>query len=126
MPLEAATSRFESWLGSLAVAGHRRAQEEAMAAIRAGTATTLAVVATDVPLSKAGCQALAGVAHDGFARALSPVHTAFDGDAVFALSTGTGPEPSRIDLVDLQTAAADVVARAIARERLQLDLTQAA
>ncbi len=98
-----------------AVAEHRRVQEEAMAALRAGTATTLAVVATDVPLTKAGCQALAGVAHDGFARALSPVHTSFDGDAVFALSTGTGPEPSRIDLVDLQTAAADVVARAIAR-----------
>ncbi len=98
-----------------AVAEHHRLQEEAMAALRAGTATTLAVVATDVPLSKSACQALAGVAHDGFARALSPVHTSFDGDAVFALSTGTGAEPSRIDLVDLQTAAADVVARAIAR-----------
>ncbi|WP_377644355.1 P1 family peptidase [Oryzobacter terrae] len=98
-----------------AVDGHLRAQEEAVAALRAGTATTLAVVATDVPLSKAGCQSLAGVAHDGFARALSPVHTSFDGDAVFALSTGTAAEPSRIDLVDLQTAAADVVAQAIAR-----------
>ena len=43
------------------------------------------------------------------------MHTSFDGDAVFALSTGTAAEPSRIDLVDLQTAAADVVAQAIAR-----------
>lgn len=98
-----------------AVAAHREAQEAALAAMRTGTATTLAVVATDVPLDKAGCQALAGVAHDGFARALSPVHTSFDGDAVFALSTRTGPEPTRFDLVDLQTSAADTVARAIAR-----------
>jgi putative pantetheine hydrolase len=83
--------------------------------VRAGTATTLAVVATDVPLTKAGCQALAGVAHDGFARALAPVHTSFDGDAVFALSTGTGPDVDRFDLVELQSAAADCVARAIVR-----------
>ena len=60
-------------------------------ALRAGTATTLAVVATDATLTKAGCQKLAGVAHDGFARALSPVHTAYDGDTVFALATGARP-----------------------------------
>ncbi|WP_392544620.1 P1 family peptidase [Oryzobacter telluris] len=98
-----------------AVAAHRAAQAEALAALRAGTATTLAVVATDVPLTKAGCQALAGVAQDGFARALSPVHTSFDGDTVFALSTGTGVEADRFDLVELQAAAADCVSRAIAR-----------
>lgn len=98
-----------------AVEEHRVALEALRAELRTGRATTLAVVATDARLSKAGCQLLAGVAHDGFARALSPVHTVFDGDAVFALSTGTGPEPDRFDLVDLQTAAADSVARAIAR-----------
>jgi putative pantetheine hydrolase len=83
--------------------------------LRAGTATTLAVVATDATLTKAGCQKLAGVAHDGFARALSPVHTAYDGDTVFALATGGRPGVSGIDEVELQTAAADCVSLAIVR-----------
>ncbi len=83
--------------------------------LRAGIATTLAVVATDVTLTKAGCQKLAGVAHDGFARALSPVHTAYDGDTAFALATGARPAVTGIDEVELQTAAADCVSLAIVR-----------
>ena len=73
------------------------------------------LVATDARLDKAGCSKLAGVAHDGFARALSPVHTAFDGDTVFALSTPGEVTPTPFDVVELQTAAADCVSRAIAR-----------
>lgn len=99
----------------VAVQGHWAAQAAEAEALRAGTATTLAVVATDATLDKAGCARLAGVCHDGFARALSPVHTAFDGDTVFALSTKGAPAPSPFDLVALQTAAADCVTRAIVR-----------
>ncbi len=73
------------------------------------------MVATDATLTKAGCQKLAGVAHDGFARALSPVHTAYDGDTVFALATGERPAVTGIDEVELQTAAADCVSLAIVR-----------
>ena len=47
----------------------------------------------------------------GFARALSPPHTAFDGDTLFALSVGDLPA----DLTRLGLAAADAVAHAIAR-----------
>ena len=83
--------------------------------LRAGTATTLAVVATDATLTKAGCQKLAGVSHDGFARALSPVHTAYDGDTVFSLATGARPAVTGVDEVELQTAAADCVSLAIVR-----------
>ncbi len=83
--------------------------------LQAGIATTLAVVATDATLTKAGCQKLAGVAHDGFARALSPVHTAYDGDTAFALATGARPAVTGIDEVELQTAAADCVSLAIVR-----------
>jgi L-aminopeptidase/D-esterase-like protein len=97
------------------VAAHRAERAAAVEALRAGTATTLAVVATDATLTKAGCNKLAGVAHDGFARALSPVHTAFDGDTVFALATGARPGVEGLDEVELQTAAADCVARAIVR-----------
>jgi L-aminopeptidase/D-esterase-like protein len=55
------------------------------------------------------------MAHDGFARAIRPIHTPFDGDAVFALSL-SDETPSRVDpvmLAELGTRAADCVARAI-------------
>ena len=97
------------------VAAHRASLAAEAERLRAGTATTLAVVATDATLTAAGCQKLAGVAHDGFARALSPVHTAYDGDTVFALSTVARPAVTGLDEVDLQTAAADCVALAIVR-----------
>ncbi len=83
------------------------------AALRAGMATTIGVLATDVTLTKAQCAKLAGVAHDGLARAISPVHTAFDGDTMFALATGSLPAPGEVDVVELQAAAADCVTRAI-------------
>ena len=50
--------------------------------------TTLAVVVTDAALDKAACRLLARSAHDGFARALRPAHTRFDGDLSFAVATG--------------------------------------
>lgn len=78
-----------------------------------GLATTIGVVATDVTLSKAQCQKTAGVAHDGYARALKPVHTLFDGDTLFALATGARPAPDQIELTVLMEAGADCVARAI-------------
>jgi L-aminopeptidase/D-esterase-like protein len=73
------------------------------------TSTTLAVVATDVALTKAQAHRLAVVTHDGFAQAIRPVHTMYDGDVVFTLSTGTADEEPLV----LQVAAVDVVARAI-------------
>jgi len=80
---------------------------------RLGAATTLAVVATDVTLDKAGCARLAAMGHDGLARALSPVHTVMDGDVAFGLATGARPAPDVEELVALQAAAADVVGRAV-------------
>ncbi len=50
--------------------------------------TTIGVVATDARLDKAECTKLAQTAHDGLARAIRPAHSMFDGDTVFALSTG--------------------------------------
>jgi L-aminopeptidase/D-esterase-like protein len=79
----------------------------------AGTATTLGVLATDLALDKAGCARLAAMGHDGLARALSPVHTALDGDTVFGLSTAARPAPELAELVALHAAAADVMSRAV-------------
>ena len=73
--------------------------------------TTLAVVATDAQLSKAQARKVAGMAHDGLARAIRPVHTMFDGDTIFALSTGTLPA----DVTTVGSVAADLLALAVAR-----------
>lgn len=49
--------------------------------------TTLAVVATDAPLSRTALQLLARAASCAIARRIAPVNTVFDGDVVFAVST---------------------------------------
>ena len=49
------------------------------------------MVLTDATLSKAQATRLAAIAHDGMARAIRPLHTMFDGDAVFALASGRRP-----------------------------------
>ncbi|WP_037602587.1 P1 family peptidase [Streptacidiphilus rugosus] len=92
--------------------------------------TTLAVVATDVALTKAQAHKLAGTAHDGLARALRPVHLLSDGDTVFALASGARPLPAPEGdpafavhaeagaLNEIFAAAADVVTRAIGHAML--------
>jgi len=79
-----------------------------------GLATTIGVIATDVTLTKAQCQKVAGIGHDGLARAINPVHTIFDGDTLFAMATGARPAPDVMGLFDLMAAAGDCVTRAIA------------
>jgi L-aminopeptidase/D-esterase-like protein len=78
------------------------------------TNTTLAVVATSARLTPAAATKVAQMAHDGLARAIRPVHTGVDGDAVFALSLGEADEPLA-DPSPIGAAAALVVARAIVR-----------
>ncbi|MEO1329019.1 MAG: P1 family peptidase [Pseudomonadota bacterium] len=78
--------------------------------------TTIGVLATDAALDRADLKRVAAMAQDGFARAIRPAHTPFDGDTLFALATGSGPasrDPAAI--ARLGAAAADCVARAIAR-----------
>jgi L-aminopeptidase/D-esterase-like protein len=50
--------------------------------------TTLVCLMTDATLTKAGCGIVAKMAHSGMARAVDPVHSAFDGDVVFTLASG--------------------------------------
>ena len=78
-------------------------------ALLAGANTTIGVVATDAPLTKAQCQRLADAGHDGLARAIRPVHTMSDGDTLFALSTGMA---GALDFNVLCTMAGEAVARA--------------
>jgi len=74
-----------------------------------GTQTTIGVIATDAPLTKAQCQRLAGAGHDGLARAIRPVHTMSDGDTLFALATG---QTRALDFNVLCSMAGEAVARA--------------
>lgn len=84
--------------------------------------TTLAVVATDAPLTRDQATRLAIMAQDGLAHAIRPAHGPYDGDTVFALSTAGGRrETSPADLTRLGTQAAECVARAIARGVYEAD-----
>ena len=80
------------------------------------TNTTIGIVATNVALDKAQAQRVAMMAQDGLARAVRPAHTPFDGDTIFAVSTGTLKQDVTPPLIALIGAmAADCMARAIMR-----------
>jgi L-aminopeptidase/D-esterase-like protein len=74
-----------------------------------GMDTTLCVVATNARLTREQATKLAMMAQDGIARVIRPSHTMFDGDVVFALSTGH----KKIDVNVVGSVAARLVARAI-------------
>lgn len=80
---------------------------------RLGENTTIGVVATNAKLTKTQATKISQMAHDGLARAISPVHTPYDGDTVFTLATGT--HEARSDLLRIGALAADVTAEAIVR-----------
>ena len=73
--------------------------------------TTLSVVITNADFSKAQLCKIAGMAQDGYARSIRPVHTSWDGDTIYAVSVGK--VKADMDLVG--TLAAEVVSRAILR-----------
>lgn len=71
-----------------------------------GQNTTIGVIATNVKLTKAQAAKVAGMAHDGLARCIRPIHTTMDGDTLFCLST---------EELELPTAPVDVVGILAAR-----------
>ena len=73
--------------------------------------TTIGCIVTNAKLSKAECSKVAGIAHDGYARAIRPVHMMSDGDTIFVLSTGE--VEANLDVVGV--LAADTMAMAIKR-----------
>jgi L-aminopeptidase/D-esterase-like protein len=86
----------------------------------AGANTTIGVIATNAPFNKAQLRKIAQLAHDGFARAINPVHTMYDGDTIFALSTGKSTHHAA-DVTVIGTVAAQVMAHAIARAVMQAE-----
>ncbi|WML37804.1 P1 family peptidase [Clostridium sp. OS1-26] len=82
--------------------------------------TTIAVVATTAQLTKAEASRVATLAQDGMARAISPVHTQWDGDTVFCLALGSDTNYLKGDaaITVVGTAAATVLEKAIIRGAL--------
>lgn len=73
--------------------------------------TTIGVIITNARFDKTSLCKIAGMAHDGFARSIRPVHTTADGDSIYAVSVGTVSADQ--DLVG--TLAAEMMSEAITR-----------
>ena len=73
--------------------------------------TTLCAILTNAAFTKAQLCKIAGLAHDGYARSIRPVHTSADGDSIYALSVGD--VSADMDLVG--SLAAEVTSEAILR-----------
>ena len=73
--------------------------------------TTIGIVATNAKLTKAQCKKISQMAHDGYAKAIFPIHTPHDGDTIFTMSTGEIEVDSDITL--LGCLAAEVVEKSI-------------
>jgi L-aminopeptidase/D-esterase-like protein len=88
-------------------------------AVGPGENTTLAIVATDAPLRKTDLQVMARHAMNAVVRRISPANTSFDGDIVFAVSTGeresAGSDISPIDLLALGLRAQQALEVALER-----------
>jgi L-aminopeptidase/D-esterase-like protein len=80
---------------------------------RTGENTTIGLVATNARLTKAEVSRMALMGDDGFAKAISPSHTAGDGDTVFALATGRWEGEANITVIG--ALAAEAMAEAIVR-----------
>ncbi len=109
--------------GARAADGHgfRDSMAEIMRGYRVlnqpGANTTIGVVATNARLEKVQMTKIAQMAHDGYARAINPVHTPGDGDTIFALSTGT--LEAKVSHGMIGAIAAEVMAQAIVRAVMQ-------
>jgi L-aminopeptidase/D-esterase-like protein len=77
------------------------------------TNTTIGVVATNVALNKTQLTKVAQMAHDGLARTIRPIHTLYDGDTIFAVSTNK--LQVKTNHGSIGSIAADVLATAVLR-----------
>jgi L-aminopeptidase/D-esterase-like protein len=98
-----------------------RGLEDPFALVRQGVSlggaardhTTIGVIITNARLTKAQARKVAEMAHDGIARAIVPAHTPSDGDALFALATGSLTRD--VNVAAVGALAAEAVSEAIVR-----------
>lgn len=102
--------------GGLGTAPFRATAARPVTKVSERAHTAIAIVATDIALTKAQLKRVAVAAHDGIARSVVPSHTPYDGDLVFALSTGAHPIRDEVlDPIEIGHAAACCLSRAMAR-----------
>jgi L-aminopeptidase/D-esterase-like protein len=77
--------------------------------------TVIGVVATNARLTKSECTKVAQMAHDGLARCIYPSHMPWDGDTIFAVSTGGAARRNKVDIGIIGALAADAMAIAVVR-----------
>jgi L-aminopeptidase/D-esterase-like protein len=82
-------------------------------ALQMGAHTTIGIVVTNALLTKSEATKVAQMAHDGLARTINPVHTAADGDTIFAAATGTSSV--KADVTTIGAIGAETMARAVNR-----------
>lgn len=108
--------------GEFGQQGQRSVELPALPAPEDARNTTIGIVATDATLTKAQAKKIAQMAQDGFARAIRPAHTMFDGDTIFCVGTGKKPLPETEGffaaphaqaVTEIGHAAADCASRAI-------------
>ena len=73
--------------------------------------TTISCILTNGKLTKAQCTKLASIAHDGYARAIRPVHSTADGDTIFVMASGE----VEVNFDALAVLAAEQIEKAIVR-----------
>lgn len=71
--------------------------------------TTIGIVATNAKLDKAGCKKISQMSHNGYAKAIFPIHTPHDGDTIFTMATGE----VEADITLLGSLATEVVEKSI-------------
>jgi len=71
--------------------------------------TTIGVIITNAKFTKAQMNKIATMAHNGYARTISPVHTSMDGDSIYAMSVGD----VQADMDMVGTLAANVMGHAV-------------
>jgi L-aminopeptidase/D-esterase-like protein len=81
--------------------------------VQPGAHTTIGIVVTNASLTKSEATKVAQMAHDGLARTINPVHTAADGDTIFAAATGASSV--RVDVTTIGALGAEAMARAVNR-----------
>jgi L-aminopeptidase/D-esterase-like protein len=104
---------FDPDEGFLGASGRVIAHPPEHPRLAAPGSTTLGCIVTDARLTKSEASVVARMAHAGMARAVSPVHTPLDGDAVFCLATGARPGSPFACGVAAAEALADAIRDAV-------------
>ena len=75
--------------------------------------TTIGVIITNGKFEKASLCKIAGMAHDGYARSIRPVHTTADGDSIYAVSVGDVEADQDLTGVLAAEAMSEAIIRAV-------------